>query len=193
MSWESPSEYAGFDKQSPSPQDVEAIHRNSDKDKSAYAQHHTLGQGPNQAAPGNHSHLLPKFVAVAEGPVPVSAGGWSTIDNLVVVLSRDIVLDGADRLIFPVAGVYRLTALLYFDSLTAGYRASRFNVNGVIQEPTTEVQVGSAAFTSVSNSILIDLPVGSEVLIQGGAETAMNIRGSTSGLALSRVEAEYIS
>lgn len=56
MSWDTPSEYAGFDSKTPSPQDVNAFHQNSDKDSSPYAQHHTLGGRPNQAAPGDHKH-----------------------------------------------------------------------------------------------------------------------------------------
>lgn len=58
MSWETPSEYAGFDKATPSPQDVSSFHQNSDKDSSSWAQHHTLGLGPNQAASGDHEHLV---------------------------------------------------------------------------------------------------------------------------------------
>jgi hypothetical protein len=41
---------------SPSAEDVNAFHLNSDKDSSAQALHHTLGTGPSQAAPGNHTH-----------------------------------------------------------------------------------------------------------------------------------------
>lgn len=41
---------------SPSPEEVNAFHLNSDKDASPLALHHTLGRGPTQAAPGNHTH-----------------------------------------------------------------------------------------------------------------------------------------
>lgn len=35
---------------------VRELHQNADTDGSPKAIHHTLGPGPNQAAPGNHSH-----------------------------------------------------------------------------------------------------------------------------------------
>lgn len=41
---------------SPSSEEVNLFHLNSDKDSSALALHHTLGTGPSQAAPGNHNH-----------------------------------------------------------------------------------------------------------------------------------------
>lgn len=41
---------------SPSAQEVNDFHLNSDKDSSAQALHHTLGSNPSQASPGNHNH-----------------------------------------------------------------------------------------------------------------------------------------
>ena len=41
---------------SPTTEEVNRFHLNSDKDSSATALHHTLGIGPSQASPGNHSH-----------------------------------------------------------------------------------------------------------------------------------------
>ena len=49
-------EFGAFDAKTPSPQDVYLFHNNSDRDSSPFAQHHTLGSKPNQAAPGNHKH-----------------------------------------------------------------------------------------------------------------------------------------
>ncbi len=40
----------------PPNQVVDDFHENSDLDARAEAQHHTLGPGPTQAAPGNHIH-----------------------------------------------------------------------------------------------------------------------------------------
>ena len=39
-----------------SAQAVNDFHQNSDVDTSPEAQHHTLGIGPNKAAPGDHRH-----------------------------------------------------------------------------------------------------------------------------------------
>ena len=40
----------------PSSAEVTKFHSNSDLDASTTAQHHTLGQGHNQAAAGDHNH-----------------------------------------------------------------------------------------------------------------------------------------
>jgi hypothetical protein len=40
----------------PSPDEVNSFHQNSDRDSSVFAQHHTLGLGPTQASPGSHTH-----------------------------------------------------------------------------------------------------------------------------------------
>src|SRR5690349_3160152 len=40
----------------PTSEQVAKIHEKSDKDGGPKSQHHTLGPGPNQAAPGNHTH-----------------------------------------------------------------------------------------------------------------------------------------
>jgi hypothetical protein len=40
----------------PSAKEVREFHSNADTDGSAKALHHTLGPGPSQAAPGNHTH-----------------------------------------------------------------------------------------------------------------------------------------
>lgn len=37
-------------------EEVNLLHLNADKDAGAGALHHTLGQNPSQASPGNHSH-----------------------------------------------------------------------------------------------------------------------------------------
>lgn len=41
---------------SPAPRDVGLIHQRSDVDSSVNSQHHTLGIGHNQSAPGDHNH-----------------------------------------------------------------------------------------------------------------------------------------
>jgi hypothetical protein len=44
------------DKRFPSPKEVEVYHTNSDKDGSPTSIHHSLGNGPNQSSPGDHTH-----------------------------------------------------------------------------------------------------------------------------------------
>lgn len=45
-----------LDGKPPTSEQVQKIHEKSDKDGSPKSQHHTLGPGPNQASPGNHTH-----------------------------------------------------------------------------------------------------------------------------------------
>jgi len=58
-------------------------HSNADSDLDSDSIHHTLGQGPTQAAPGNHpGHLSTGFVAMYGGPdIP---SGWLLCDGTTV-------------------------------------------------------------------------------------------------------------
>lgn len=51
----------------PSTEEVERFHTNSDVDLRAEAQHHTLGPGPSQASPGDHTHDGGTSPAILEG------------------------------------------------------------------------------------------------------------------------------
>ena len=68
----------------PSPDEVNALHQNSDRDSSVFAQHHTLGLGPTQASPGNHSHngkdsKRIKFSDIEDGWMNIDGGYPDTI------------------------------------------------------------------------------------------------------------------
>ena len=45
-----------IDINAPSAKEVELTHKNADTDGKPTAGHHTLGPGPFQASPGNHTH-----------------------------------------------------------------------------------------------------------------------------------------
>lgn len=51
-----PEDYDPFTEVSPGPQKVKQFHENADTDSSPFAVHHTLGNKPWQAAPGDHTH-----------------------------------------------------------------------------------------------------------------------------------------
>lgn len=51
----------------PSTEEVEKFHTNSDLDLRAEAQHHSLGPGPTQASPGNHTHDGGTSPAILDG------------------------------------------------------------------------------------------------------------------------------
>ena len=79
--------------ESPSSDEVNLFHLNSDKDSSALALHHTLGRGPTQAAAGNHTHngkdsaqldfnyILNGWVNLDGGLPDTVYGGMSAIDG----------------------------------------------------------------------------------------------------------------
>ena len=51
-----PSTFGQDENSKPPSQVVDDFHENSDLNARAESQHHTLGPGPTQAAPGNHTH-----------------------------------------------------------------------------------------------------------------------------------------
>lgn len=73
----------------PAAEDVERFHTNADTDTRAESQHHTLGAGPAQAAPGNHVHdggdselLLVGFTITG------SRGGNLALPSIIATLVR---------------------------------------------------------------------------------------------------------
>ena len=83
--------YNGIMFPTPSPDEVNAFHQNSDRDSSVFAQHHTLGLGPTQASPGNHSHngrdsKRIKFSDIEGGIFNIDGGEPHTIYTPIPVL-----------------------------------------------------------------------------------------------------------
>lgn len=73
--------------------EVNKIHSQSDLDRSARAQHHTLGFRPNQASPGNHVHDggTSKKIAAGLGLVLTgSKAGNVALTNLIIMLKSYI-------------------------------------------------------------------------------------------------------
>lgn len=70
--------YNGIMYPTPSPDEVNSFHQNSDRDSSAFAQHHTLGLGATQASPGNHSHNGKDSKRIKFSDIE---GGWMNIDG----------------------------------------------------------------------------------------------------------------
>lgn len=61
-----------------SAEEVNAFHTNSDVDKSAISQHHTLGTLATQASPGDHNHDGRNSVRIKFSDIE---GGWMNIDG----------------------------------------------------------------------------------------------------------------
>lgn len=57
---------------------VNSLHLNSDVDKSALSQHHTLGVLATQASPGDHSHDGKNSLRIKFSDIE---GGWMNIDG----------------------------------------------------------------------------------------------------------------
>lgn len=63
------------------PAEVNALHRNSDRDTSKDSQHHTLGVLPYQSSPGDHNHDGRSSKILAAVSVAPHSHSASTIDN----------------------------------------------------------------------------------------------------------------
>lgn len=75
------------DKRFPASKEVEVFHTNSDKDGSPTASHHTLGNGPNQAAPGDHTHDGGSSKQLLEGTnITGSKSGGTALDSVIAAL-----------------------------------------------------------------------------------------------------------
>lgn len=70
--------YNGSMAGSPSSEEVNLFHLNSDRDSSATALHHTLGILPTQASPGNHSHNGKDSARIKADDIE---GGWYNVDG----------------------------------------------------------------------------------------------------------------
>lgn len=159
-----------------SSKEVADFHKNADKDGSAKALHHTLGYGPNQAAPGNHSHDGGTSIALdvlgsdplglidyVEGPaVQVDCGAaYTNILTLVVPL---------------VAGrVYRITARGSGAQTTTGPGYARLQV--------TNSGITSFGFLALRTDLPLNSTlVGTAVIVVTAAVTGNEtfiLRGTT--------------
>ena len=76
------------DKRFPASKEVEVFHTNSDKDGSPTSSHHTLGNGPNQAAPGDHTHDGGSSKQLLEGTsiIGSKSTGTQVVDSIIQAL-----------------------------------------------------------------------------------------------------------
>jgi hypothetical protein len=77
----------------PEPRDVNHFHERSDKDASRTAQHHTLGNGHNQASPGDHIHDGRTGKKLGTGlnlTLTGAKGGNVALTNLITMLKNVI-------------------------------------------------------------------------------------------------------
>lgn len=71
----------------PSSDAVEKFHRKADTDGSETSAHHTLGNGRNQAAPGNHDHRGGSSILLLEGfTLTGSRGGNAAVSSIIAAL-----------------------------------------------------------------------------------------------------------
>lgn len=73
------------------PRVVQQIHQNDDLDTAKDAHHHSLGIGPNQSAPGNHTHDGSNSSQLMAGIVITGAkGGNVALTNLIAALATTL-------------------------------------------------------------------------------------------------------
>lgn len=78
----------GNSKEHASARTVNEFHSNSDVDSSPDAQHHTLGIGPNKAAPGDHVHNGEDAPRLLEGQsISGSLSNGDALKSLITILS----------------------------------------------------------------------------------------------------------
>lgn len=83
-----PSTFGRDENPKPPNQVVDDFHENSDLDARAEAQHHTLGPGPTQASPGNHTHDGGDSALLLEGETIVgsrASDAWRLSVNAILV------------------------------------------------------------------------------------------------------------
>lgn len=71
--------------------EVNALHRRSDVDATATAQHHTLGLQRNQASPGDHVHDGKASKKIASGlnlSISGSRGGNAAVASIIAMLKQ---------------------------------------------------------------------------------------------------------
>lgn len=70
-----------------SAEEVEKFHQNSDVDTRRESMHHTLGGGPNQAAPGDHNHRGGDSSPLLSGMlIAGSRGGNAALASVIAAL-----------------------------------------------------------------------------------------------------------
>lgn len=82
----------------PAPRAVSSFHARSDVDSSSTAQHHTLGVGHNQAAPGDHNHDGKSSRKLGTGlglTISGAKGGNAAVASIITMLSN--VIDFTDN------------------------------------------------------------------------------------------------
>ena len=73
--------------------DSDSLHARCDVDSSIFASHHTLGSGPNQAAPGFHVHDGVRTPKIGQGlgfVITGSRGGNAAVASIIAMLAKVI-------------------------------------------------------------------------------------------------------
>ena len=103
-------------------QEVLKFHENDDVDHDVKSHHHTLGIGPNQAAPGNHVHKTPFFHGRIFGTViqnPATLKAFTTVTDTHDAWAVDLYT-------VPISGIYRITHTFKWDGTPAGIVTNGF-------------------------------------------------------------------
>ena len=78
----------------PSAKEVDDFHTNADTDQRSESLHHTLGPGPSQASPGNHTHDGGTSSPLWEGgTISGSRGGNVALASVIALLVQKGAID----------------------------------------------------------------------------------------------------
>lgn len=173
----------------PSAKEIRDFHSNADTDGSAKALHHTLGPGPSQAAPGNHSHDAGASSALTGYATSTHTHGapqalirskisatadLSCASGAVVPLvfaasnyDTDSMADLANsRLVVKTAGWYRIYTRVVWASNAVNYRAALIYVNGnVVADFYAQAVTGSVTIITF-NSDPIQLAINDNIAVR---------------------------
>lgn len=148
-------------------------HTNSDVDADRNAMHHTLGPGPNQAAPGNHDHIVSVLQCGPSGAQAIAAPIAFYNCNLWTPFITDtdtfeeVVAATSFRVKKP--GLYRFdfTAMFRNDFGAAGIRGVGIIIDGIQQAGNYSAPIaGAADYVNSSTCTTKRLAIGSTFYFQ---------------------------
>lgn len=169
-------------------QQVKELHRASDKDSDTDSHHHSLGSGPTQAAPGNHSHRMIGIWLYKDTAGTHNSTGnyiltswqafkfwdkeyYKKIDSNTVQALKEHVVD--------------ITAQVSFDANNTGNRGIHWNTTGGTTQQTMEVVPLTGRVTRVFlYATGITLSAGENVTIESFQSSGANL-GINAGLHIS--------
>jgi len=178
--------------------EVNSSHINSDVDTGALSQHHTLGKGPTQAAPGNHVHSYVDLPDNLTNPIRAKVTTSVAITTTTGV-EKTIDWDASDydvgdlwvigspsKLTVPEDGLYVLFAQIAFAANATGYRQIFIrNQGGSVISHSRHATPVTGVGATITTYTEFELAAGDwfAVSAQQNSGGNLNVLGGSSGLS----------